>query len=348
MLQDRYQQLCARLSSYPGEPGDWLELGRWSRRLDQVPDFLGPDHLPDLLEAWIDAPRDRCLLPLFLRAAGLELADPTEPPPWWRHSRLRRGDEGEWYDRELGLPLRVSHPRSGQELLWVPSSGPSLELGSYLARHPQDVAGYQAFLSATNRPAPSDHRERIPWFLQGKRPGRPVVFVSHHDAEAFCAWAGGALPESETWTRAARGNGSRRFPWGDRPPDPTRANSNQGRPWRGGDWDRFLRGNGERPAGASPFGLEDMVGQVREWTAERIRVERHWRARVRGGAWGTSRPEFLAIDNRDDLLEVSRREDDVGFRLALPLLRRGPLPDPVPVPTARTGRRRRRRRRKRR
>lgn len=364
----RLQVLIGHLSTHPEDPPAWLELAHWALRLGQLPDFLRPTHLAYLLAAWQLAPRDRSLLPLFLAAAGLELP-PSGPAPrasWWTPRRRLTGEEGETFDRLQGVPLRVIEKRTGSELVWVTGgasgrgslrhrlSGKARRwLGSYLGRHPLTVGSYQEFLRATGHPAPSDHQEKIPWTLQQKAPERPVVFVSHADAEECCRWLGGQLPEDALWTFAARGPGTRPFPWGNATPGSERARFNHGVPWRGGDWDRFLGPVGERPEGASPFGVEDLAGHVREWTKERIRDQDQWKARVRGGSWGASRPEQLWIDHPEDLQELPRRQDDVGFRLAMPIFRWEPDLDPgaetsAPRPTRRERQRRKRQRRRRR
>jgi iron(II)-dependent oxidoreductase len=95
-------------------------------------------------------------------------------------------------------------------------------------------------------------------------PWHPVVHVSWYEAEAFCRWAGRRLPTEAEWEMAATFDPAtgtkRRFPWGDSPPTPERANLDS---VHAETLDvRAL------PAGDSPVGCRQMIGNVWEWVAD--------------------------------------------------------------------------------
>jgi len=95
-------------------------------------------------------------------------------------------------------------------------------------------------------------------------PWHPVVHVNWYEAEAYCRWAGRRLPTEAEWEMAATLEPAtgckRRFPWGDEPPTLERASLD----FRaGGVIDvRAL------PAGDSPVGCRQMIGNVWEWVED--------------------------------------------------------------------------------
>jgi formylglycine-generating enzyme required for sulfatase activity len=99
----------------------------------------------------------------------------------------------------------------------------------------------------------------------------PVVFVSWRDASAYCLWAGGSLPTEAQWEKAARGTDDRIFPWGSTPPSGQQANycdASCPESWRDGSQNDGYSDTapaGNYPAGASPYGVLDMAGNVWEW-----------------------------------------------------------------------------------
>ncbi len=157
------------------------------------------------------------------------------------------------------------------------------------------------------RAYPADYDEtprrvvRVESFRIGRTPvtgddGVPLTYVSRYDAEAFCAANGVRLPTEIEWEAAARGGDDRLWPWGDEPPDTTRATFGRG---IGGPSPAGLH-----PAGASPAGALDLAGNVFEWTAD---------GTARGGSY-LSGPADLLCSARMPV-HPAARDTYVGFRV---------------------------------
>ena len=134
----------------------------------------------------------------------------------------------------------------------------------YIGKYPITNREYAEYVSREQtRDAP-----KIGW--SGRKPlldklDYPVVDVSWHDAVAYCQWlsqqTGRAyrLPTEAEWEKAARGTDGRTYPWGNTWADET---CNAGEGERG-----YIMAVDAHPAGASPYGCQDMVGNVQEWTS---------------------------------------------------------------------------------
>lgn len=101
----------------------------------------------------------------------------------------------------------------------------------------------------------------------------PVTSITWHEATAYTRWLTAAtgtpyrLPDEAEWERAARGDDGRRYPWGDAPPDASRAVfAASALPGAIGTAGQGVQPVGTCPAGASPYGVLDMAGNVWEWT----------------------------------------------------------------------------------
>ncbi len=176
-----------------------------------------------------------------------------------------------------------------------------------LDRYLVTQADYAAFVAATAHRLPGITREEYQrqgflvhdydrevtsylWrggTLTESRMDHPVVLVSAEDGEAYCRWRHPdfRLPGEAEWEKAARGDDSRTFPWGNAW-DPERLNSA----------DRGPGGTtpvGRYPTGVSPYGMFDALGNVFQWTSAPLPDGRRV---VKGCAWddegGLCRPAF--------------------------------------------------------
>ncbi|MBV8149432.1 MAG: SUMF1/EgtB/PvdO family nonheme iron enzyme [Candidatus Eremiobacteraeota bacterium] len=99
-------------------------------------------------------------------------------------------------------------------------------------------------------------------FDQIRLPRSWPVYVTHRQAAAYARWAGLSLPTEAEYHRAAFGTPSgyeRSFPWGEEPPAAQHGNF---------DFRRFdPEPVDAHPAGASAWGVEDLVGNGWEWSA---------------------------------------------------------------------------------
>jgi formylglycine-generating enzyme required for sulfatase activity len=160
-------------------------------------------------------------------------------------------------------------------------------------------------------------------------PRVPVNCVPWRGAEAYCRAVGKRLPTEAEWELAAGGGQKTRFPWGSVPPTCPLAvtlMSNQS----GASCSPLGPAQvGTHPRGASPFGVEDVVGNVEEWVADwyadRYEVQPSPLAGpggpafgvahvLRGGGWMT-RPRDARVTARS-WGSMNESGPNVGFRCA--------------------------------
>lgn len=157
-------------------------------------------------------------------------------------------------------------------------------------------------------------------------PRRPVIHVCRHEADAYCRFVGLRLPTEAEWERAASWdaeNGRKLlYPWGDEPWTPEKANLDV-TGWGAAEI-------GAYPAGVSPVGCHQMIGDVWEWVSSDFTPYPGFEAFpydeyskiffgsdytvLRGGSWAV-RPGAIRNTFRNWDYPI-RRQIFSGFRLA--------------------------------
>ena len=169
----------------------------------------------------------------------------------------------------------------------------------------------------------------------------PINCVDYELSDAFCKASGRRLPTEAEWEFATRGSDGRKYPWGDEPPTSgnrlnacgkeclawgKRNNEEVSAMYSADDGFATTAPVGSFPQGASPFGLQDVVGNVWEWAhdwyapytagAQTDPVGGTGTERVlRGGAWNGSDPGWVRPTYRFKS-EPALRSHGIGFRCA--------------------------------
>jgi formylglycine-generating enzyme required for sulfatase activity len=250
------------------------------------------------------------------------------------------------------LPLQVSpvagsryvEPHTGLQFLYIPAGAFDMGTDDMTEAerpvHRVEISGlwmaetqvtnrqYELFLQATSHPEPAFWRDRR--FLG---PQMPVVGVNWHDSIDFCRWLSRTsglpctLPTEAQWEYSARGTDGRRYPWGNEPPDRSRACY----------WDetrpRRPEPVGSFPAGRGPFGVLDQAGNVWDWCLDVWNPQAYSQRTVqdvvdpvafsgssamrvaRGGTW------WFSVEGLDARYRyrspIDNRTDDIGIRVVL-------------------------------
>ncbi|MBI3981986.1 MAG: protein kinase [Gemmatimonadetes bacterium] len=159
-------------------------------------------------------------------------------------------------------------------------------------------AGVQALVDRTGLPGPRN-------WTGGTYPEglarHPVTGISWYEAAAYARWVKRELPTVAQWWRAALGDVDQPYPWGsDHLTIDDRSNFSMTATWPVGG----------RASGASPYGVFDMAGNVREWLAAGPGEPRY---PAIGGSWQD--PTYMFYTPNIERFAPDFASEAIGFRL---------------------------------
>ncbi len=133
---------------------------------------------------------------------------------------------------------------------------------------------------------------------------RPVACVSLPQANWFAFWRGKRIPTKVEWVKAAGGQDQRDYPWGTTFKG-VAAVTNEGR-------FKLPQKVGGRKLGESPYGAQDMSGNVWEMVS-RSATDISGKSKILGGSFAQKEAEVTI--STEKVIDTSRRRyTDVGFR----------------------------------
>jgi formylglycine-generating enzyme required for sulfatase activity len=192
----------------------------------------------------------------------------------------------------------------------------------YIDKYEVTNARYKVCVDAggCTPPVGSSSDTRDSYYGNAEYDNYPVINMTWHQANAFCLWSGRRLPTEAEWEKAARGSSdTRKYPWGNAEATCSLAN------YIGciGDTSEV----GSYAAGASPYGVMDMAGNVWEWVNDWYDENYYTVAPdsnpqgpatgdyrvLRGGSWYFN-DDYVRSANRDFYLRPVISDDLFGFR----------------------------------
>jgi iron(II)-dependent oxidoreductase len=192
----------------------------------------------------------------------------------------------------------------------------------FIDKTPVTNAQFKAFMDSSHYHPKDDHNFLRDW-KDGAYPtgweNKPVIWISLEDARAYATWAGKRLPHEWEWQYAAEGSDDRTYPWGDSWNPKAVPNVERGRELTS------PADVGTHPTGNSPFGVEDLVGNVWQLTDEF--QDEHTRAAIlKGGSYYKPQgskwyfPQAYNLHEHGKLLLMAPGKDrsgTLGFRCVM-------------------------------
>jgi len=221
------------------------------------------------------------------------------------------GDDGHGVD--VQYPWE-SHPQRNHKH--------DMEVGPFfMDKYPVTCSNYSVYLAASSYKPKDPYNWIKNWNGSSAPPQElsdvPVTYVSLNEARAYCKWIGARLPHSWEWQYAAQGTDGRVYPWGNEKNQSRFPILHTGSIFGGPE-----AVTAHAPAGDSPFGVSDLVGNVWQYTDEF--QDDHTRAVVvRGGSnyrpsgshWYF--PQALELDTHNKYFLMNDRYEragTIGFR----------------------------------
>lgn len=232
-------------------------------------------------------------------------------------------------DRERALAFGWEEGWRDRIAYLIDSAAPQkiIHVGDFLIdRYEVSNQDYFAFVVETSHRLPGLWRthEHL------SKPDQPVVGVSWADAQSYCHWVNKRLPTEVEWEKAARGLDGRSYPWGttwererlhsaDALAGEDLSSFSVWNIWRAGTRThaelRSAAPIGSHPDGASPYGVEDMAGNVWEWVDDWFdETETH--KVLRGGGFDVPRMVASTWFRESFLPPQATNSTVAGFRCA--------------------------------
>lgn len=242
---------------------DWpgvVEVRRYVRRARERLD-----------EVWYDAPAERRWVAIehrWMHAETLcyllhQLPNSLKRAPWRQEEPPALVPKQD----EIGIPAgRTTLGQRPDAFGWdneFPSFAVDVPAFS-IGRHKVTNAQYLRFVADGGTPPPFWCQRDGRWWLRRMfdvvpLPAHAPAYVTHGQARAYAEWADATLPTEAQWHRAAYGEEGRSFPWGNAEPAAQHGHFD----FTG--WDPVAVT--AHSAGASPYGVEQMLGNGWEWTS---------------------------------------------------------------------------------